>query len=322
MGSGILVAQLYGAKSKDITKTINTAYIIAFFVGTGMGIVGQLAAKGLLNLLKTPANIYDNALIYLRITFLGCTGQLFYFMGSGMLRSMGDSKWPMYFGIICAILNIVGDLLLVIVFDMGVAGVAIATIVSQLISAILVIIRTYRSKAYGLNMTRENFRPDFRILKDILKIGVPGAINSLTNSVGLMIIQSYANSFGSDFVACNTVVQKVDSFALLPLMALGQGLTTFSGQNIGAGREDGQRRSKEVGTSCLYSQFYQVSCFSALDCCKKAFTTNEAVIGLCIKALRVVAYFYGVMAVQRAVHAMLQGSGAMLPIMIISVLQL
>lgn len=321
MGSGILVAQLYGAKSKDITKTINTAYIIAFFVGTGMGIVGQLAAKGLLNLLKTPANIYDNALIYLRITFLGCTGQLFYFMGSGMLRSMGDSKWPMYFGIICAILNIVGDLLLVIVFDMGVAGVAIATIVSQLISAILVIIRTYRSKAYGLNMTRENFRPDFRILKDILKIGVPGAINSLTNSVGLMIIQSYANSFGSDFVACNTVVQKVDSFALLPLMALGQGLTTFSGQNIGAGREDRVREGvKKLGTFMfVFAVLSGVVVFFSAGLLAKAFTTNEAVIGLCIKALRVVAYFYGVMAVQRAVHAMLQGSGAMLPIMIISV---
>ena len=117
-------------------------------------------------------------------------------------------------------------------------------------------------------------------MKDILKIGVPGAINSLTNSVGLMIIQSYANSFGSDFVACNTVVQKVDSFALLPLMALGQGLTTFSGQNIGAGREDRVREGvKKLGTFMfVFAVLSGVVVFFSAGLLAKAFTTNEAVI--------------------------------------------
>jgi putative MATE family efflux protein len=238
IGSGVLVAQLYGAKSKDISKAVNTAYIVAFFVGIVMGIVGQIVAKPLLNLLRTPANIYNDALLYLRIIFLGCTGELFYYMGSGLLRSMGDSKWPMYFGIITAILNIIGDIILVVIIKIGVAGVAIATIGSQAVSAILVLLRVYKSKSFDFKVTRETFRPDFGILKNILRIGIPSAINSLTNSIGLLIIQSYANSFGSDFVACNTIVQKVDSFALLPLMALGQGLMTFSGQNLGADRED------------------------------------------------------------------------------------
>lgn len=320
IGSGVLVAQLYGAKSKDISKAVNTAYIVAFFVGIVMGIVGQIVAKPLLNLLRTPANINNDALLYLRIIFLGCTGELFYYMGSGLLRSMGDSKWPMYFGIITAILNIIGDIILVVIIKIGVAGVAIATIGSQAVSAILVLLRVYKSKSFDFKVTRETFRPDFGILKNILRIGIPSAINSLTNSIGLLIIQSYANSFGSDFVACNTIVQKVDSFALLPLMALGQGLMTFSGQNLGADREDRVRSGlMKIGSFMLiFILISGAAIFIFAAPLSRAFTTNEAVISLCVRALRIVSVFYCAVAVQRSVHAMLQGSGAMLPIMAVS----
>ena len=137
------------------------------FVGIVMGIVGQIVAKPLLNLLRTPANIYNDALLYLRIIFLGCTGELFYYMGSGLLRSMGDSKWPMYFGIITAILNIIGDIILVVIIKIGVAGVAIATIGSQAVSAILVLLRIKSSFDLGDRSRSGPFG-----IKNILRIGI------------------------------------------------------------------------------------------------------------------------------------------------------
>ncbi len=320
MGSGILTAQMFGAKQHDrLTATVNTAYIGGFFVGTTMIVVGELVAVPLLKLLNTPESIMDMATAYLRIYFLGSTGQLFYFMGSNMLRGLGDSKWPTYALVLCAILNIALDLLFVIVFDMSCAGVALATVISQLISGIAVVIRIYRG-GYGVQLKKETFRIDGQILKMILKIGIPGALQMLVSSIGTMIITAYANGFGEDLVATNSIIQKVEQFALMPAMAIGTALQMFVGQNLGAG-EDARCSSgikKISGIIIATGLAVGLLCILLAWPLCRAFVSNEVVIQMGVEAIRIIALFFLFHAAQTALGSVLQGAGATQPVMYFS----
>ena len=322
MGSGILTAQMFGAKRQDqLTATVNTAYIGGFVVGTSMIIIGEIIATPLLKLLNTPESIMGMATDYLRIYLLGCTGQLFYYMGSSMLRGLGDSKWPTYALILCAVLNIVLDLLFVVVFHWDCAGVALATVIAQLISGIAVMIRVYCG-GYGIHMTRENFRIDPTILKMILKIGIPGCLQMLVTSAGTLIIQGFANSFGADLVAANGIIQKIDSFAMLPVMSFGTALTMFVGQNLGAGEDrrcmEGVRKltviivlcSLVIGTLCFF--------FGHLLC--RAFVSNQTVIDIGVEAIQIIAFFYIFYAVYMSLSNTMLGAGATRPELIISII--
>ncbi len=318
--SGVITAQMFGAKRHDrLTATVTTAYLGGFIVGGTMIIVGQLIAKPLLVLLNTPPAIIDMSISYLRITLCGIIGQLYYFMGSSILRGLGDSKWPTYALMLCALLNTVLDLVFVIYFHWDVAGVALATVIAQMISGICVIFRVY-SGNYGVKMTRQTFKIDFEILKMILRISIPSTVNRLVTSVGTMIIQSFANSFGETLVAANSIMQKVDQFALLAVNAFGTALTMFVGQNMGA-RED--KRCNEgikkisaviIGLSILVS----VVCIAAAPLLCRIFVSEETVIAMATEAIRLAALFYAFHALQVSLGGVLQGASAAKPIMYIS----
>ena len=320
MGAGILTAQMFGAKQQHrLTATINTAYIGAFFVGTSMIVVGEIITVPLLNLLNTPDSIMDMAVAYTRIYFLGSTGQLFYYMGSSMLRGMGDSKWPTYALVLCAILNIILDLVFVVCFHWDCAGVALATVISQLISAIAVIIRVYRG-GYGIELTRETFRIDGTILKMILKIGIPGCLQMLVTSIGTLIITAFSNGFGETLVATNSIVQKVEQFALMPAMAVGTALQMFVGQNLGAGNDErcskGIRKITLVITATGAAVALLCFVFARLLC--RAFVSDEAVITMGIEAIWIISGFFIPYAITTALGSVLQGAGATQPVMYFS----
>ena len=320
VGAGILTAQMFGAKRHDqLTATVNTAYIGGFIVGTAMIIVGELLAVPLLKLLNTPESIMGMASDYLRIYLLGCTGQLFYYMGSSMLRGMGDSKWPTYALVLCAILNIVLDLVFVVCFHWDCAGVALATIISQLISAVAVFIRVYRG-GYGVELKRATFRIDPMILKMILKIGIPAAMNMLVTTIGTLIIQAFANSFGETLVAANSIVQKVDSFATLPIYSIGTALTMFVGQNLGGGEEkrcdEGMRKVTLIVV--LIGAAIGIIGFAAAGLMCRAFVSEAEVIAMGTEAIRILAFFYVLYSLYMALAGTLEGAGATRPVMFIS----
>ena len=320
MGSGILTAQMFGAKRHDrLTATVNTAYIGGFVVGTAMIVVGEIIATPLLKLMNTPESIMGMATQYLRIYLVGCTGQLFYYMGSAILRGMGDSKWPTYALVFCAVLNILLDLLFVVAFHWDCAGVAAATVISQLISGIAVLIRVYKG-GYGIELNKANFKIDRGILKMILKIGIPGALQMMVTSVGSLIIQTFSNGFGEDLVATNGIVQKVENFAMMPAMSFGMALQMFVGQNLGAGEDErvnkGIRKmtivlvalSAAVGILCII--FARVLC--------RAFVSNEAVIAMGIEAITIISWFYIFHGLMQSMGGALQGAGATQPVMYFS----
>ena len=311
-GSSVLVSQFYGAKQNDeLNKMVNTTYTLALIIGTIITVLGMLIARPILELLNTPANMIENATIYLRIVFFGSLGHLFYQMGSAVLRGLGDSKWPMYFLIICSVLNIILDLLFVVAFHWGVAGVAWATIIAQLISGIGVVIRTLKG-GYGVRINLKTLRIDGHKALLLAKIGIPSALSMLISSMGMLVIQRFNNGFGSDFVAGMTIMMKVDGFALIPMQALGMAVTTFVGQNMGAGKDD--RVHKGVRTTMIliiamgaimgaimYFFGYQLGAI---------FTKEEAAKEVCMIGLRIVFIMYIAMGLQQAFQGIMRGAGA------------
>ncbi len=233
-GATVVVSQYYGARQQeDVNKTVNTALILAGIVGVAITVIWLLIAKPLLLVMDTPENIIEDALIYFYIVILGTVGHIYYQMTSAILRGMGDAIWPLGLLIFCSLMNVVLDLLFVAGFGMGVAGAAWATILSQLISAIAVVGRLC-GRRYNITVNLKTLRIHPFMAKSILLIGIPAGMQQLVTAGGSAVVQVFTNSFGSNVVAANSTIIKVDGFIVLPLMAISTAIQTYVGQNVGA----------------------------------------------------------------------------------------
>lgn len=251
MGASVVISQYYGANDeKAVHDAVHTTILMCFASSVILTIIGLFMVPYMLQLMDTPDDVIQEAATYLRIYFAGITGLIFYNMGSGILRAVGDSKRPLYFLIFSAIINSILDLLFVIVFGMGVAGVAWATIIAQISSAVLVMIVLSRTEGpYRLYWTHLKF--NMPILRSILKVGLPSSIQQGLTSFSNVFVQGYINRFGSAFMAGYSAYGKVDAFALLPMQAISMASTTFVGQNVGAGKTE--RTKKGITISFLLS---------------------------------------------------------------------
>lgn len=248
VGTNVLVARHIGANQhEEISKTVHTAITLSIFGGIILSVFGVIAAKPLLQLMDSPNDIIDLSALYLRIYFLGMTANLIYNYGAGILRAKGDTKRPLYFLAIAGVVNVILNLILVIVFHMSVAGVAIATIVSQFISAILVII-CLMNEPSSMCLNLNELRIDWPNLKEILKIGLPAGLQGCVFSLSNVMIQASVNSFGSIVVAGNGAAQNIEGFVYVGMNAFHQSCLTFTGQNLGANRID---RIKKTLLICL-----------------------------------------------------------------------
>lgn len=248
MGAGVIVAQAIGANNKEvISKTVHTSMLLSFFLGVSVAVLGVTICRPLLVLMGSPSDVIDKATLYMRIYFCGMPGFMVYNFGASILRSAGDTKRPLWILAISGLANVGLNLLLVIVFNLGVAGVAIATIVSQYISAVWVIVLLLKDKAdYKLHFKKLRFHREQ--LARIFIFGVPMGIQSSLFSVSNVIIQSSVNSFGTAVVAGNSAASNIEGFVYVASNAISQTAMTFSGQNSGAGRYD---RVKRVLLCCL-----------------------------------------------------------------------
>jgi len=319
-GVGVIVAQYFGARQREgLTKAVNTTFILCVIAGTALTLIGLIAGGPLLRLIRTPENILDDAVLYLNITFLGLIGMMFYHVGSGVLRSVGDSKFPMYMIVVSAVINVGLNLLFVVVFHMGVAGVAWATIIAQYMVAAAVMIRVYRMEHFTFN--RSTLRIDGAIVGHMVRIGLPASIQAMLTSLGMLVLQSFNNSFGSDMVATVTVMQKLDGFANMPAMALSMAASTFVGQNIGAGRLD------RVRTGVRYILFFTVGIGVLVGVVMLAFgrdllhlfTDNEAVVVIGLTAISIISFSYVGGGIQQACMGVIRGAGVATVPMIIMI---
>ena len=251
MGANVIVSQYYGAQDdEEVRDAVHSSVIMSIVFSIIITVIGVIFVPTMLRFMDTPADVFKDAETYLTIYFIGSAGLIFYNTGSGILRAVGDSKRPLYFLVFSAIVNTVLDLVFVIYFNMGVAGVAWATVIAQVFSAILVLVVLSRtSGSYRIQWKR--LKLNIPMLKKIFRIGLPSSIQQGLTAFSNVFVQGYINSFGSAFMAGYAAYGKVDAVALLPMQSISMGITTFVGQNIGAGKIN--RAKKGVSRSLLLS---------------------------------------------------------------------
>ena len=232
-GAGVVISQYYGAKRYDkVHDAVHTSLVMTLLLGVVFTGIGIAMVPAMLRLMNTPAEVFPESATYLTIYFAGILGLMLYNMGSGILRAVGDSKRPFYFLVVCAAINTVLDLVFVLVFDMGVSGVALATIIAQFISAILVIITLMRTDIC-IKLILRDLKMDWEMLKKVVRIGFPAAIQMAITAFSNIFVQSYINFFGADCMSGWTAYSKIDQLILLPVQSIALASTTFVGQNLG-----------------------------------------------------------------------------------------
>ncbi len=250
MGAGVLMAKHYGAgRYSDANETVHTAIAVSAVGGIALTLFGVLAARPLLQAMGTPDDVLEHAVLYMRIYFLGMPASMIFNFSSAILRAIGDTRRPLYFLSVSGILNVVLNLIFVLIFHMDIAGVATATVISQYLSLVLILLCLIRSDGcIRLHLRRIRFHRDK--LLDIVKIGLPAGIQGTIFSISNVLIQSSVNSFGSAVMAGNTAAMNIEGFVYVSMNALYQAALNFTGQNIGAKKYD--RIGRILGV-CLVS---------------------------------------------------------------------
>lgn len=246
-GAVVVIAQQYGARRPErVRRGVHTAMLLGVILGAVFMVTGFLAAPYVLRAMGTTADTLAEALLYLRVYFLGMIPNVVYNMGTGVLRAIGDSRRPLYFLMAASLCNIVLDLVLVLGFQMGVLGVGLATVASQLLSAVLVVLSLMRSDGQSYQLFPRQICLEGKSLNAILRLGVPAALQSVMYSLSNIVIQAAINSFGTDTVAAWTAYGKMDVLYWMSISSMGLAITTFAGQNFGAGRIDRLKQGVRV----------------------------------------------------------------------------
>lgn len=323
-GATILVSQNIGAGDREgLSKTVGNCVILTFIASLAISVVGIAISKPLLLLLKTPEEIFDGCLLYLRVLLTGALGFGYYNILCGVLRGMGDSVSALVYLIIASIGNIFLDILFVAAFGMGVEGVAIATILSQGFSAALCAVKLSRMKEV-LDFKRSYIKWDGRIARKIIGLGAPSGVTQVILSMSMLLVQALNNSFGATFVASNVIVQRIDGFAMMPAMSFGNAMTTYAGQNMGAGNlERTEKGAKQgillaVGTSAVIGALLMLVGHQLAN----IFTDTQEVIDLSRTLIMIIAPGYIFLSCVHCMAGVMRGAGDTLTPMWLSIIQL
>ena len=311
IGATVVIAQYYGARdNKNLHDAVHTTMLATLVSSTAFIFVGVLLVKPMLRFMSTPEDVFSEAQTYLTIYFYGLPGLLIYNMTSGILRAVGDSKRPLYFLCFCTAFNTAFDLLFVVAFHMGVEGVAYATILAEYLSAALTCIVLVRTDApYQLHP--RNLMFNWTIIKNIICIGFPTAVQQVLTCFSNVYVQSYINAFGSACMAGWSACSKADSFVLLPVNTLSMAVTTYVGQNIGANK---LRRAQEGVKVSMYMSFAITLTLTLLvnvfaEQILSLFTQEAEVLKYGAEFVHVISPFYCVMIIYQIHSGALRGAG-------------
>ncbi len=310
-GAGIMVSQYFGAKQREeLSMTVGNCVTLTLFSSLVIMIMGLMVTRPLMSLLNTPQDIYEMTCTYMFIIFVGIVGSAFYNIISGILRGLGDSFTPLIFLLVACGLNVVLDLWFVAGLRWGVAGAAWATIVSQFISAILCIIRLLMMK-HVVDVNKTTLRLHAVYAAQLARLGLPSGITQAIFSLAMIVVQSLTNSMGTVVIACTTVVMRVDGFAMMPNFTFGTAMTTFAGQNMGAGLIDrtrqGTRDGMKLGVICACILTACILIFG--ENLMRMFTSTDEVVRLGMRMMRVIAVGYIAMAVTQVLSGVMRGAG-------------
>lgn len=311
MGASIMVAQYFGAKQREeLSYTIGNCISLTAIATAIIMVVSVIVVRPLLEMLSTPASIIDWCESYLLILFLGSIGSAYYNILSGVLRGLGDAFSALVYLLVATVLNIVLDLLFVAQFGMGVAGVALATVIAQAVSGILCFIRLKQlSDIFDLKWNY--LKIDGRYSGGMIKLGLPSGLTQAIFSMAMVIVQSLTNSFGEAFIAANVIVMRVDGFAMLPNFSFGTAMTTYAGQNVGARQMDRVTKGARQGT--LLAVLTSATLTGLILIFGKQlmgiFTETRELVELSRDMMGIIAVGYIAMAVTQSLSGVMRGAG-------------
>lgn len=311
MGAGVVIARYYGArKTEEVEKAVHTLVAFGLVAGVVLTIVGMLATPYILTWMGTPESVLPNSVLYFRTYFAGSLGFVMYNIFVGILQSVGDSRHPLIYLIISSITNIVLDLLFIAVFKMGVGAAAVATITSQILSALLCFGRLVRSKEeYRVQVRKIRFHGN--MMKQIITNGVPAGIQNSIIALANVVVQSNINAFGADAVAGCGAYAKIEGFGFLPINCFTMSLTTFISQNLGAKQYERAKKGARFGIICCITmaEVIGILIYVFIPWLVGAFDKTPAVIHYGTTQARTVTLFYFLLALSHCLAAIFRGSG-------------
>ena len=310
-GAGVVISQYYGAhRPEKVREAVHTAMLLTVIMGVVFTGVGIAMTPLMLELMKTPAEVAPDQAAYLTIYFAGIMGLLLYNMGSGILRAVGDSQRPFYFLLVSAGVNTALDLLFVLKFGMGVEGVAYATIIAQAVSAVLTIAVLIGYDG-SVKLSLRDLRIHWRMLKKIVAVGIPAALQMAITAFSNVFVQGYINHFGADCMSGWTAYTKIDQLVILPVQSLSLASTTFVGQNLGVGNVE---RAKGGVRRALYLSFavtavLLVPVLALAPDMTAFFNSKPEVVSYGALLLRLLSPFYFFFCINQIYSGALRGSG-------------
>ena len=311
IGAGIVIAQYFGARNYErVRSAVHTDIAFALCCGVLLTLLGVFFTPTILTWMRTPADVLSTSILYFRLYFLGSLATILYNAGMGILQAVGDSRSPLYYLVISSAVNVALDLLFVGAMDRGVAGAAVATVISQVVSAVLCIIKLTRSDGpYRLEIKRIGF--DLPLLKKITSQGVPSGVQNSIIAIANVVVQSNINTFGSDAMAGCGSYSKVEGFVFLPITAFAMALTTFIGQNLGAGQFDRAKQGARIGILCsmAMAELIGVALFFLAPYAMRLFNDDPAVVAIGVRQSHIEALFFCFLAFAHGVSAVLRGAG-------------
>ncbi len=310
-GASIMVSQYFGARNReDLSQTIGNCITATVICCVALVLIATPLIRPVLEMLNTPVSILDWCEDYLKICLWGIAGLAFYNILSGILRGMGDSVWPLIFLLVATVINIALDIYFVAVMGMGVAGVALATIIAQLVSAALCMVKlAVMRKDYDFGF--KFMIPKGRYIKTLVRLGLPSGLTQAIFSSAMIIVQSLTNQFGEQFIAANVVIMRVDGFAMMPNFSFGTALTTYAGQNVGAGLYDRVTKGAKQGLAMA------VGCSAGITALilffgkhlMHLFTETQDLVDLSYRLMMILAVGYIAMAVTQSLSGIMRGAG-------------
>ncbi|MBE6550835.1 MAG: MATE family efflux transporter [Ruminococcaceae bacterium] len=310
-GANIMVSQYYGAKNREgLSYTIGNSLTVTAICCVFLMIVASPFIRPALEILNTPPHLIDGCTNYLMISLMGIAGLAFYNILSGILRGMGDSVSALIYLLIATVINIVLDIFFVAVIQMGIGGVALATVIAQMVSAALCVVKLSKMRSdfdFGLKY----MKPKAAYTKTIIRLGIPSGITQAIFSSAMVIVQSLTNQFGDQFIAANVVIMRVDGFAMMPNFSFGMAMTTYAGQNVGAGLYDRVTKGAKQGT------LMAVSCSAVITgvilllgkYLMAIFTDTTELVDMSYYLMTILAAGYIAVAVTQSLSGIMRGAG-------------
>lgn len=321
-GAGVVVSRYFGAEDKNgVHRAVHTTVAFGLVAGVLMTAAGVLLSPQILVWMGTPTSVMPESTTYLQIYFSGSLGFVMYNIFVGILQAIGDSRHPLYYLMISSVINLVLDILFIRGFHTGVGGAALATVISQLFSAVFCLIQLLRThESYKLQITKIRF--DAEMMRQIIQIGLPSGVQNSIIAFANVVVQSYINAFGEMAMAGYGAYSKVEGFAFLPINSFTLTLTTFVGQNLGAGQTERTKQGARFGilSTVILAQLIGIVVFLLAPQLIAAFDSTPEVIRFGVEKARTAALFYCLLAYSHSVASVLRGAGkAVVPMVIMMV---